>query len=270
MLNMQIFGEKLREHRRTRGLTQEEVAAKIGVSAQAISKWENGECLPDCFNLKALGDTYGISLDILLETEKSGDIESVAARVEQIADEYLWAKADRDAPNAHRSLGADLWKLWKGIYFIEAGDHEVQRQDYKNGNLRVCSEYGLKLWDDDGVACVIRRDLAEKYAAATIGERETMLLAKLASTDGLRLIALLDPVTPISKETLSERFGGAEDTLNAYLLAFLENNIIAYQTGVPSGYKLSGHRGVCAYLVLAAAYTLAKKQYTLSEFIPAE
>ena len=41
MLNMQIFGEKLREHRRTRGLTQEEVAAKIGVSAQAISKWEN-------------------------------------------------------------------------------------------------------------------------------------------------------------------------------------------------------------------------------------
>ena len=64
MLNMQIFGEKLREHRRTRGLTQEEVAAKIGVSAQAISKWENCECLPDCFNLKALGDTYGISLDI--------------------------------------------------------------------------------------------------------------------------------------------------------------------------------------------------------------
>lgn len=77
-------------------------------------------------------------------------------------------------------------------------------------------------------------------------------------------------MTPISKETLAERFGGAEDTLNAYLLAFLENNIIAYQTGVPSGYKLSGHRGVCAYLVLAAAYTLAKKQYTLSEFIPAE
>ena len=268
MLNMQIFGEKLREHRRTRGLTQEEVAAKIGVSAQAISKWENGECLPDCFNLKALGDTYGISLDILLETEKSGDIESVAARVEQIADEYLWAKADRDALNAHQELGADLWKLWKGIYFVETGNHEMQRQDYRNGNMRVCSEYGLKLWDDDGVACVIRRDLAEKYAMAAIGETEFALLAKLAAPDGLRLISLLDPVTPIAKEDLVEQFGGAENTLNEYLLTFLENNIIEYRTGVPSGYKLSGHRGICAYLVLAAVHTLMKKQYTLSEFIP--
>ena len=268
MLNMQIFGEKLREHRRTRGLTQEEVAAKIGVSAQAISKWENCECLPDCFNLKALGDTYGISLDILLETEKSRDIDSVAARVEQIADEYLWSKADRDAPNAHRELGADLWKLWKGIYFIEAGNHEMQRQDYASGNMRVCSEYGLKLWDDDGAACVIRRDLAEKYASTTISETDAALLAKLASPDGLRLVSLLDPVTPIAKDTLMERFDGAENVLNEYLLAFLENNIIEYKSGVPSGYKLSGHRGICAYLVLAAAHTLARKQYTLSEFIP--
>lgn len=128
MLDMQIFGEKLREHRRHRGMTQEEVANQIGVSAQAVSKWESGACLPDCFNLKSIGDTYGISLDILLETEQSGDIDAVAAKVEQIADEYLWAKADRDAMNAHLDLGSDLWKFWKGIYFIEAGDHEVQKK----------------------------------------------------------------------------------------------------------------------------------------------
>ena len=111
MLDMQIFGEKLREHRRHRGMTQEEVANQIGVSAQAVSKWESGECLPDCFNLKSIDDTYGISLDILLETEQSGDIDAVAAKVEQIADEYLWAKADRDAMNAHLDLGSDLWKF---------------------------------------------------------------------------------------------------------------------------------------------------------------
>lgn len=42
MLDMHIFGEKLREHRRYRGMTQEEVANQIGVSAQAVSKWESG------------------------------------------------------------------------------------------------------------------------------------------------------------------------------------------------------------------------------------
>ena len=42
MLDQKIFGEKLRNHRKNIGFTQEEVAEKIGVSAQAISKWEAG------------------------------------------------------------------------------------------------------------------------------------------------------------------------------------------------------------------------------------
>lgn len=40
MLDIEIFANKLREHRRAHSLTQEEVAEKIGVSAQAVSKWE--------------------------------------------------------------------------------------------------------------------------------------------------------------------------------------------------------------------------------------
>ena len=51
MLDTKTFGEKLRNHRKKLGLSQENVAEKIGVTAQAVSKWENGECLPDCFNL---------------------------------------------------------------------------------------------------------------------------------------------------------------------------------------------------------------------------
>lgn len=45
MLDIITFGAKLREHRRSLGLTQENVAAKIGVSAQAVSKWESGDSL---------------------------------------------------------------------------------------------------------------------------------------------------------------------------------------------------------------------------------
>ena len=69
MLDQKIFGEKLRNHRKKLGMTQEEVAEKVGVSPQAISKWEAGDCLPDCFNLKAIADVYKISADVLLETE---------------------------------------------------------------------------------------------------------------------------------------------------------------------------------------------------------
>ena len=48
MIDMIAFGEKLRNHRKKMNMTQEDVAAAVGVSPQAVSKWENGECLPDC------------------------------------------------------------------------------------------------------------------------------------------------------------------------------------------------------------------------------
>ncbi len=162
MLDNAIFGEKLKQHRLNLGLTQQTVAEKIGISAQAVSKWENGECLPDCFNLKAIGELYGISLDILMETEPAKEIAGVSRKLEQIADEFIWSKQKRDKPNIHYDLGHDLWEMWKGIFFIEVGDKQKQLEDKARGNLRVCSEYGLKIWDDDGVACVIQSALKEK------------------------------------------------------------------------------------------------------------
>ena len=73
MFDMKAFGEKLRNIRKNRDMTQEEAAVRIGVSGQAVSKWEKGECLPDVYNLKLLGRLYRVSVDDLLETEGDGD-----------------------------------------------------------------------------------------------------------------------------------------------------------------------------------------------------
>jgi len=80
MFNQVGFGERLKKIRKEKNLTQEEVAEKIGVSGQAVSKWEKGECLPDVYNLKLLGKLYRISVDNLLAIENDGDekiIESI-------------------------------------------------------------------------------------------------------------------------------------------------------------------------------------------------
>ncbi len=69
MLDQKRIGEKLRKYRKDLGLTQQEVAEKANVSAQAVSKWESGESMPDIFNLKSISDIYNISLDELLETK---------------------------------------------------------------------------------------------------------------------------------------------------------------------------------------------------------
>ncbi len=267
MLDMEIFGAKLREHRHKRGLTQEETAKMVGVSAQAVSKWESGECLPDCFNLKALGEVYGISLDILLESEPSGSIETAAARVEQIADEYFWSKEYR-APGSHLDLGDELWRLWKGIYFIEVGDREKQREDYERGNLRVCSDYGMKVWDDDGIACVIKSSLREKLS---YGDTEVDILNILASREGLALISILDPTAPISKKELADKSGIKAAALDPLLIKLIESGVIEYvNLGLHNkeGYKLCAKCGAAAYMLLAAVHILAEKKYTLSEYFP--
>ena len=58
--------DKLVELRKKSGLSQEELAEKLGVSRQAISKWERAVASPDTDNLIMLARLYGISLDELL------------------------------------------------------------------------------------------------------------------------------------------------------------------------------------------------------------
>lgn len=69
MFNQIDFGKRLKSFRKRMNFTQKEVAFRIGVSEQAVSKWENGECLPDVYNLKLLGQLFHSSVDCLLDTE---------------------------------------------------------------------------------------------------------------------------------------------------------------------------------------------------------
>lgn len=60
------LGEVLRKHRTARNMTQEFVAESLGVSRQAVSKWEKGISDPSTSNLLALAKLYGVSAEELL------------------------------------------------------------------------------------------------------------------------------------------------------------------------------------------------------------
>ena len=61
------LGEALKAHRTQCKMTQEFVAETIGVSRQAVSKWENGTSDPSTSNLFALAKLYGVSVEELLK-----------------------------------------------------------------------------------------------------------------------------------------------------------------------------------------------------------
>jgi len=64
------FHEKLQELRKTRGLTQEELAEELYVSRTAISKWESGRGCPSIDSLKEISNYFSVTIDELLSSEK--------------------------------------------------------------------------------------------------------------------------------------------------------------------------------------------------------
>ncbi len=63
------FSENLRKFRNDLGLTQEQLARRVNISAQAVSKWERGDSLPDPATLPAISDALGVSLDRLFDRD---------------------------------------------------------------------------------------------------------------------------------------------------------------------------------------------------------
>lgn len=61
------FQDRLYRLRKERGISQEELANAVGVSRQAVQKWESGASAPDLANLTALSDYFGVTLDYLLK-----------------------------------------------------------------------------------------------------------------------------------------------------------------------------------------------------------
>ncbi len=64
------FNEKLQELRKTKGLTQEELALAIFVSRTAVSKWESGRGYPNIDSLKALAKFFSVTVDELLSPDE--------------------------------------------------------------------------------------------------------------------------------------------------------------------------------------------------------
>ena len=103
-MNIEI-ANRLVQLRKENGLSQEALAAKLGISRQAISKWERAEASPDTDNLMALAELYGMSLDALLNTEN---------------DQYILNGAEENADDEKKKVKKEKTELQKkGIKMLK-------------------------------------------------------------------------------------------------------------------------------------------------------
>ena len=66
---MKYFGLKLQTLRKKASMSQDDLASLIGVSRQAISKWERSDGLPDLYNVKKIAEVFNITIDELMDIE---------------------------------------------------------------------------------------------------------------------------------------------------------------------------------------------------------
>lgn len=110
------IANRLVELRKKSGLSQEELADKLGLSRQAVSKWERAEASPDTDNLICLAKLYGVSLDDLLNTDLS--IDEIANNVREHENNEVKPVApkiedDEDDEDDEKEEKQELTEYWK-------------------------------------------------------------------------------------------------------------------------------------------------------------
>ena len=119
------IGNKIRELRKQRGLTQEQLAKSIGVSFQAVSKWENSITLPDISLAPVLAGYFGVSMDELFDFR----LTEIESEIEKITDEaYQYRESN---PSESRRI-------------LEAGLKKYPENDVLLNNLLYVLDYSNK------------------------------------------------------------------------------------------------------------------------------
>lgn len=128
IINIEI-ANRLLQYRKEKGYSQEELAEQLGLSRQAISKWERAEASPDTDNLLALSQLYGVTLDELLTGKKAED----TPKGDNVSIGFHGIHVD-DKEGNHVHIGS------KGVY-VDANGHRVEKVE---GGYNVDGEFKTK------------------------------------------------------------------------------------------------------------------------------
>lgn len=117
------MAQRLVDRRKAAGLSQEALAAQLGVSRQAVSKWERSESSPDTDNLIALAALYGVSLDELLYGKAASDADSSEDGSTETVDEAKEAEDSAEHADCGDKPLVDI-SLARGIHVIDPNKGE--------------------------------------------------------------------------------------------------------------------------------------------------
>ncbi|MYF90653.1 MAG: helix-turn-helix transcriptional regulator, partial [Gemmatimonadetes bacterium] len=153
MIDPAELGQRIQERRKHQGLTQEQLGNDLLVSPQAVSKWENGESLPDIGTLPALCKALSTSADALLGIDSELGIETLGGKLGQRIGDL------RDKEERHAALMTALG------FLIPPYDMRKRNRD-KNISYQLSDSdkglVGFSFWSSSGLVCFAGGEVLEK------------------------------------------------------------------------------------------------------------
>ena len=154
-----VIGERIKEARKVKGLSQEKLADKLGVSFQAVSSWETGKFIPDSDHLPALAKALDLSLDALfVDEEKDWVLKPVNFDPDHM---YTFVKGRAQMYRMPQTL-----KVMELFRYAHGGQMRKSKYGFETAYMvhpltLACHALALKLRDDEVIAACIAHDMVE-------------------------------------------------------------------------------------------------------------
>lgn len=114
-----IFSEKLLTLRKAKGITQEQLAEKLDVSRQSISKWESGQSIPELEKIVALSTIFDVTTDYLLKSSEIDDLSVKTEMLEKQQQQMLVREQRQRQIRACILYAIAVYLVLFAIYFVE-------------------------------------------------------------------------------------------------------------------------------------------------------
>lgn len=176
------FSENIKQLRKSRGFTQEQLAEALGVTTGAVYKWENGLAMPEIKMLVELADFFEISVDFLLDYEvQKGGVDAAIDRIRTLRNERKLLESAREAEKALQKYPNHFKVVYQAsltyYYSMIAQDEKVAHRCIE------LLERACQLFDQNPYENLTLAELQENIATCYIGlkqyDKSIELLKKL-------------------------------------------------------------------------------------------
>ncbi len=249
------LSENIAKLRKGKGITQEQLAAALNISSQAVSKWETGVSQPDTMTLPLIADYFGVSIDYLFYGQEITYDELYMAVFKKVAGHPQMSKESYE--DALKIFGHAHHGVSCGNLFGKNGIIDVP--------VHISNDHGVTLLSGKGYGAILTRAFFQSITKVT-AESAVPILSALADRDRLAVCMAMLSMHDISYGELKDKLGFDDDVLRRAIDRLVDDQIVIEKVskhkvlGYTYEIRLEYHTCLCILLA-----TLEMQRFTLTD-----